>query len=231
MQSSNWTWERKLNSSIKNSNEECDFENLTRATKFEKSNRSRRRERRIWNSTRKDEFEIQGTWIEKSNLKSKFEKSNSATKFEKSKGTAKFEKSNRNRDSRNRIEQRNENFDDKFDTKIQGTWIRNSNRKLKFEKSNRATKRKSRIRNSTSKHDFENSRNRIRESNSKYEFEIRHENFRISHETQRKRKSFTTNDRRTTRSSLTRNAHTLARNDTRTHTRNTHFKCAVVLIK
>ena len=65
---------------------------------------------------------------------SKFEKSNSAMKFEKSNSTT-----NSNRNSRSRIEQDNENFDDKFESK--------------FEKSNRATKRKRRIRNSTSKYD------------------------------------------------------------------------------
>lgn len=200
-----------------------------------------------------DEFEIQGTWLEKSNFeKSNFEKSNRATKIS---------TTNSNRNSRSRIEQDNENFDDKFETKIQGTWIRHSNRKSKFEKSNltidfeksnRATKRKRRIRNSTRKFkelelETRNSRNRIEQrnekddfkirlrefekSNSRIEFKTRHENFGISHETQRKQKSFATNDRRTTRSSLTRNAHMLARNSTRTHTRDTHFKWAVVLIK
>lgn len=161
------------------------------------------------------------------------------------------------RNSRSRIEQRNENFDDKFESK--------------FEKSNRATKRKRRIQNSTRKFkELElktrieirienwNSRNRIERRNEKDEFEIRlqnttsrireiefenrlqnttrklefetrHENANSDRKLQSKRKSFTTNDRRTARSSLTRNAHTLARNDPRTHTRDTHFKWAVVI--
>ena len=144
-----------------------------------------------------------------------------------------------NRNSRNRIEQRNsrsrieqdiENFDDKFDTKIQGTWIRKSNRKLKFEKSNltidfeksnRATKRKSRIQNSTSKYDFENSRNRIRESTSKFDFKIRHENFGSKQDTktQTRIENFRANEKASRRTTdERREAHS---HETRTHSHET----------
>lgn len=163
-------------------------------------------------------------------------------RFEKSNRTTKATISTRNFDDTFEFEIRHEirevEFDDEF--------------KVRFEKSNRAMKRKTRIRNSRNlnstleskisttnsnrnsrnrirrqiqiRHKNRDSRNRIEQRNEKFEFEIRHENFRISQTHNRKAKSFTTNDRRTTRSSLTRNALTLARNDSRTHTRDTHIK-------
>ena len=126
-----------------------------------------------------DEFESQGTWIEKSN----FEKSNWATKFEKSNWATKRKFRRQIRIEIREVELSNE-------TKISTT---NSNRKLKFEKSNRATKfeksnratkRKTRIRNSTRKFKELELETRIENSTAnskeKLEFEIRHETSRNS---------------------------------------------------
>ena len=165
--------------------------------RFEKSNRTTKATISTRNFDDAFEFEIRHEIREVEfvvEFKVRFEKSNRAMK-----------RKTRIRNSRNlsstlesKIEIREIEFDDEF--------------KARFEKSNRATKREIRIRNSTTN------------SKEKLAFKTRHKNFGISHETQRKQKSFTTNDRRTTRSSLTRNAHTLTRNDPRTHTRDTHVK-------
>ena len=107
-----------------------------------------------------DEFEIQGTWLEKSN----FEKSKGSTTFEKSNRArhrkSKFEKSNRatKRKFRRQIRHENSrNLNSKFESKIEireiewSNEIREIESKSRFEKSNRATKRKSRTQNSTRK--------------------------------------------------------------------------------
>ena len=92
---------------------------------------------------------------------------------------------------------------------------------IDFEKSNRATKRKSRIQNSTSKYDFENSRNRIRESTSKFDFKIRHENFGSKQDTktQTRIENFRANEKASRRTTdERREAHS---HETRTHSHET----------